>query len=255
MSGSIQYIWEISRMNRKTRTVDRNERTSVSPDAKRRPWVWAIFAPASMPRKPPVLWKKSPTPRQYACCLASSEGASPMPATCASMIEPTIFGLKFPRPQRPMIPALHKVRPSQALRDHLGWPKRTRYEPNFTPRRAPVARAATHFAGSFIRNMAREHARAGSAPAMKSACQGLSPKGRTAKEPMMTLKTPASIVPRVDRDCRSPRAGARASSGTASAMSATDRPNTPPIPNPVTNRYTQKSANPTDSAFSPVLTE
>ena len=104
---------------------------------------------------------------------------------------------------------------------------------------APAAFASTHFFGSFSWPMMNTQRNAGIAPTRNIDCQEFSPNGsnwRAASAPMPMPIRPAAMLPQVESDCSSPSAGARALSGTVSATSATESPNTPPTPSPVRKR-------------------
>ena len=95
-----------------------------------------------------------------------------------------------------------------------------------------AARASSHFCGSFKRIMMKIQSNAGVAPIQKRYFHdsaGFIPDSDIAQSPAVTFPTAES-------DWSSPSAFGLAKSGSASATKATESPNTPPTPNPVTKR-------------------
>ena len=153
------------------------------------------------------------------------------------------------------MPALQAINANHACRFQRGCPSSEAYEPNLMPDLIPASRALTHFSGSFSRVMTTTHSSAGNDPTRNIACHGFMPNGNTATAPISIPSRPAERLPTVESDCRRPSAGARAVSDTESATNATARPNTPPTPTPVMNRYTQKSKKPVERQLRPVNSE
>ena len=63
------------------------------------------------------------------------------------------------------------------------------------------------------------------------------------------------MLPRAERAWNIPSMYARERAGTVSAMSVAPVANSPPMPQPISTRYKQKSHQPTESPESPVKSE